>query len=289
MDESPPKINPLMDGSWLNQPVGRCFSLPKKCFVTAGGYDEQELFQSAGCLTRLRGDHGLRQRGRRPAGNEGFGPGPRVLLQREPGAHPQEAKDAFYHYRLEARGIDVYVEAVPAGTEEEGVGESLRSAGVDPASLVLDGSAAFGDWRARRLIDRGRERAVAVAYQMRGGVVYSLIAAASASAMPGDPPGSVMGISGASGSPKPGAPPLRPPPGGPGGARARCGRERGREHIPRGIRDGRIIYRYSAGMARRGEPGSPETAYHWGSMTKVVTAVAVVQLEERGSWDWILP
>ena len=31
-----------------------------------------------------------------------------------------------------------------------------------------------------------------------------------------------------------------------------------------------------------GEPGSPETAYHWGSMTKVVTAVAVMQLEERG-------
>ena len=147
---------------------------------------------------------------------------------------PQEVKDAFYHYRLEARGIDVYVEAVPAGTEEEGVEESLRSAGIDPASLVLDGSAAFGDWRARRLIDRGRERAVAVAYQMRGGVVYSLIAAASASAMPGDPLFCAWVFRE--------LPVLRSRgrrccghhPGGVGGTRARCGRARRREHIPRG-------------------------------------------------------
>jgi len=196
---------------------------------------------------------------------------------------PQEAKDGFYHYRLEARGIDVYVEAVPAGTEEEGVGETLRSAGVDPASLVLDGSTAFGDWRARRLIDRGRDRAVAVAYQMRGGVVYSLVAAASASAMPGDPPGSVMGILGSFRFSEAG-----------GAAAAATTREelealvrdaaerRGGSISLAAIRDGRIFYRYSAGIARRGEPGSPETAYHWGSMTKVVTAVAVMQLEERG-------
>ena len=196
---------------------------------------------------------------------------------------PQEARDGFYHYRLEARGIDVYVEAVPAGTEEEGVGETLRSAGVDPASLVLDGSTAFGDWRARRLIDRGRDRAVAVAYQMRGGVVYSLIVAASASAMPGDPPGSVMGILGSFRFSEAG-----------GAAAAATTREElealvrdaaesgGGSISLAAIRDGRIIYRYSAGMARRGEPGSPETAYHWGSMTKVVTAVAVMQLEERG-------
>ncbi len=210
-------------------------------------------------------------------------PAGRFSFRVSPELAPQEQRDGFYHYRLEARGIDVYVAAVPAGTEEEGVGETLRSAGADPASLVLDGSTALGDWQARRLHDRGKDRVVAIAYQMRGGTVYSLVAAASASAMPGDPPDSVMGILGSFRFSEAG-----------GAAAAIATREelealvrdaaerRGGSISLTVIRDGRIIYRYSAGMSRRGEPASPEVAYHWGSMTKVVTAVAVMQLVERG-------
>ena len=210
-------------------------------------------------------------------------PAGRFSFRVSPELTPQEERNGFYHYRLEARGIDVYVTAVPAGTEEEGVEKTLRSTGADPASLVLDGSTAFGDWQAKRLADRGRDRVVAIAYQMRGGTLYSLVAAAGASAMPGDPPGSVMGILGSFQFSEAG-----------GGAAVPATRD-GLEVLVRGeaekgggsisvaaIRDGRIIYRYSAGTSRQGEPASPGAAYHWGSMTKVVTAVAVMQLVERG-------
>jgi CubicO group peptidase (beta-lactamase class C family) len=209
-----------------------------------------------------------------PAGRFSFKASPELALQ--------EQRDGFYHYRLEGRDIEVYVAAVPAGTEEEGVAETLRSAGADPAFLVLDGSTAFGDWQARRLHDSGSDRVVAIAYQLRGAAVYSLVAASSPSAMPGDPPGAVMGILRSFQFAEAGSAPVA-------ATRdelealVRDAAEKGGGSISlAAIRDGRIVYRYAAGMSRLGEQASAETAYHWGSMTKIVTAVAVMQLVEQG-------
>jgi len=210
-----------------------------------------------------------------PSGRFSFSVSPELTLQ--------EQREGFYHYRLEARGIDAYVQAVRAGTEEEGVGESLRSAGADPTSLVRDGSTSFGVWEARKLHNSASDRVVAIAFQMRGGMLYSLVAASSASAMPGDPPGAVMSILGSfrfseSGGAAPAAATREELE---ALVRDAAGKSGGSISVA-AIRDGRIIYKYSAGTSRLGTPASPEVAYHWGSMTKVVTAVAVMQLVERG-------
>lgn len=46
------------------------------------------------------------------------------------------------------------------------------------------------------------------------------------------------------------------------------------------VKDGRIVYNRTFGYADapRGEKSTPETVYHWWSMTKITTAMAVMQL-----------
>jgi CubicO group peptidase (beta-lactamase class C family) len=50
------------------------------------------------------------------------------------------------------------------------------------------------------------------------------------------------------------------------------------------IRDGRIAARHHAGMADRasGRPVGDSTIFHWASITKTLTAVAIMQLRDRG-------
>ncbi len=50
------------------------------------------------------------------------------------------------------------------------------------------------------------------------------------------------------------------------------------------VKDGRIIYSRGFGWADRprGIPAAPESVYHWWSITKIATAIAVFQLQEKG-------
>jgi CubicO group peptidase (beta-lactamase class C family) len=50
------------------------------------------------------------------------------------------------------------------------------------------------------------------------------------------------------------------------------------------IRDGRVIDRYDAGLEDRasGKKVDDQTIYHWGSITKALTAISVMQLRDRG-------
>ena len=50
------------------------------------------------------------------------------------------------------------------------------------------------------------------------------------------------------------------------------------------VKDGEIVYSNSFGLADgpKNIPATPETIYHWGSMTKPTTATAIMQLQERG-------
>jgi len=51
------------------------------------------------------------------------------------------------------------------------------------------------------------------------------------------------------------------------------------------VKDGKMVYNKSFGLADgpKGVPATPETVYQWGSMTKMTTAVAIMQLHERGT------
>lgn len=53
------------------------------------------------------------------------------------------------------------------------------------------------------------------------------------------------------------------------------------------VKDGRVVYDRAFGLADgpRGVSATPETVYHWWSMTKIPTAIAVLQLAERGLVD----
>jgi len=52
------------------------------------------------------------------------------------------------------------------------------------------------------------------------------------------------------------------------------------------VKDGGIVYRKGFGLSGpSGNPSTPETIYHWFSMTKVVTAIAILQLYEDGLLD----
>jgi CubicO group peptidase (beta-lactamase class C family) len=51
------------------------------------------------------------------------------------------------------------------------------------------------------------------------------------------------------------------------------------------VKDGHVVYNKSFGLADspNGILATPDTIYHWGSMTKPTTATAIMQLQERGA------
>ena len=53
------------------------------------------------------------------------------------------------------------------------------------------------------------------------------------------------------------------------------------------VRDGAVVYENAFGLADgpRKVKATPETVYHWWSMTKIPTAVAIMQLQEQGKLD----
>ena len=48
------------------------------------------------------------------------------------------------------------------------------------------------------------------------------------------------------------------------------------------VKDGRVIGRYDTGLADRGVKVDSATIYHWGSITKTLTAISIMQLRDRG-------
>lgn len=50
------------------------------------------------------------------------------------------------------------------------------------------------------------------------------------------------------------------------------------------VKDGEIVYNRAFGLADgpKQSAATPETVYHWWSMTKIVTAIAILQLQEQG-------
>ena len=195
---------------------------------------------------------------------------------------PRVEQEGFYQYRLETPGLDVSVVAVSAAIEEQGVEEVLKKAGVDHARLVKDGSTSIGDWQGLHWHADGGNLNVALAYQARESTVYGLVVTGTQEAMPADPPSAVMRVLGS----------IQFTP-----AAGRLNRPATREDLERAIesaaaarsssisvaviRDGAIVYRFAAGASRKGMAATPATAYHWGSMTKLVTATAVMKLVEQ--------
>ena len=206
------------------------------------------------------------------------------------GLTPKVETEGFYQYRMETPGIDVYLVARPADLEEKGVEEAFRSAGLQADRLILNGSTAFGDWQARLYHQDGADLNVALAWQARGGTVYALVASGTANAMPGEPPAAVMHLLGSLQFSKAAGGISLP------GTREeleaymrRAAEARGGSISIAASRGGRVIYRYATGSSGTGAQATVDTAYHYGSMTKLVTAVAVMKLVESKAVDLDAP
>jgi CubicO group peptidase (beta-lactamase class C family) len=195
---------------------------------------------------------------------------------------PRVEQEGFYQYSLGTPGIDISVVAAPAAIEEQGIEAILEKAGVDHARLVQDGTTSIGDWQGLHWHLDGGNRNVALAYQARGSTVYGLVVTGSQEAMPADPPSAVMRILGSMRFSLSAGSLNRPA--------TREDLERTIERAAAAlsssisvavIRDGKIVYRFAAGASRQDVTATPATAYHWGSMTKLVTATAVMKLVEQ--------
>ena len=57
------------------------------------------------------------------------------------------------------------------------------------------------------------------------------------------------------------------------------------------VKDGALVYSKGFGLADGPKelPAAPDTVYHWGSVTKTVTAAAIMQLREQGLLDLDAP
>src|SRR5512140_1481555 len=57
------------------------------------------------------------------------------------------------------------------------------------------------------------------------------------------------------------------------------------------VKEGRIVYNNAFGYADepRQTRATPETVYHWWSITKIPTAIAILQLQEQGKVNLAMP
>jgi hypothetical protein len=169
--------------------------------------------------------------------------------------------------------------AVLAAVESEAVARAFARAGIDRSSLESDGIAAFGQWQLERFLpDRDTWRAVA--HQYRGGTAYAFVVRGRMDANPDSLPGPVFGAL----------------------SSFTFGDEAGNVFVPAtfrelemyidsvvettggsvsvaAIRDGEVVYRYASGEALPGVRADVGDSYHWGSITKIATAVAYAQRE----------
>lgn len=193
-------------------------------------------------------------------------------------------------YLLPAPEIYVDIVAADADREADGVSRVFEAIGIDYDALPVAGSMAMGEWRLERFDPDADNRWLAVAYQYRGGTVYAFFVSGGPDSDPDSLPASVFvsldsfAFTDAAGETD------RPTT----IAELEEYVDETAEFFGGGIsiavlEDGDIAYRYAAGLAAPGVEVGAQYAFHWGSITKLVTGVAVMQLVEEGSVDLDAP
>lgn len=193
---------------------------------------------------------------------------------------------SYFSYSMASPAMEMFVVAEKARSEKQGVDVAIKKIGHDPADLALEGTAYAGDWTLKRYATEGSDIWTAIAYQHRGDTIYALLLEGGPDSSPDSPPRPVMHIL---------------------GTFAISGSE-GEVDIPDSlveledyiadvvgptggsvsiavVKNGQVIYRYATGNRDIESATSLDTAYNWGSITKIVTATAVLQLVEDGLVD----
>ncbi len=210
----------------------------------------------------------------------------RFTYRASPDLKAQVTDGTYDHYTLESPAMEVYVVATAAANEQIGRALAFDRIGRDFASLKLDGSTSFGKWRADAFSTGNAGEWAGLAYQYRGDTLYGVVVYGRGDSTSDSLPAPVTTIIGSFEF------------GGTAGEVVRPGSFAELEGFIAGtaasfggsisvaaVKDGRVVFRYAAGDRGRGVPTSPDVAYHWGSITKIATATAVMQQVEQGRID----
>ena len=182
--------------------------------------------------------------------------------------------------------MEVYVVAVEAPNEEVGRALAFERIGRDFAALKLDGTTSFGEWRADAFSTGEEGEWAGLAYQYRGDTLYGMVVFGAGDSSPDSLPGPVTTIIGSFQFSAAAGEVFHPTSFAElEGFIDRTAASFGGSLSVAAVKDGEVVYRYAAGDRGRGLPTGPEVAYHWGSITKIVTATAVMQQVEQGRVD----
>jgi CubicO group peptidase (beta-lactamase class C family) len=200
-----------------------------------------------------------------------------------PDLKPRLTNGAYDHYTLESPPMEVYVVAVEAPSEQLGRALAFDRIGRDFGALKLDGTTSFGEWRADAFKTEVDGEWAGIAYQHRGDTLYGMVVFGGSDTSSDALPEPVAGIIGSFRFSDAAGVVFHP------ASLAelegfidRTAAAFGGSISVAAVENGQVVYRYAAGDRGRGLPTSPEVVYHWGSITKIVTATAVMQQVEKG-------
>jgi len=195
--------------------------------------------------------------------------------------------ESYYHYYLPDDDVPTFVVTESAATEKRALNRAFLKASLDADGFGVAGSSSMGDWKLEKFLHEQTGEEVAVASQYRGDTIYAVIVTTEDERIdPGSPPPSIMRIV----------------------TSMRFTEAAGEIFVPAdleelesfmqktteesggsisvaALRDGEVIYTHAAGERYRGAPADAGVAYNWGSITKLVTATALMQQVELGLVD----
>jgi len=199
---------------------------------------------------------------------------------------PQPTDGSFAHYLLDLPPMQVYVLAVEAPDEQAGKALAFGRSGRDYSALQLDGTPSFGRGRAASYRAGAGGRWAGLAYQYRGDILYALLIFGGGDSSPDSLPPAVNRILGSFRFGAAAGEVFRPASFAELEAYiARTAASFGGSISVAAVADGQVVYRFASGDRGRGLPADPQVAYHWGSISKMATAIAVLQQVEQGRLD----
>jgi len=192
-----------------------------------------------------------------------------------------ETDGTYAKFALAELPLDMYVVTAESSDLEAGIDEALRKLDIDPAALTLKDTGKFSNWTIF-YYSVGDGKGVTVLAQVKDETTYCLIATGD-EAITMNPPANVVNTAG--GFTLTGEEVILP-----------TTVDEFEAYINKFVGDkppalsiavalgGDVIYTKGFGMADvpRGMAATPDTVYQWGSMAKMVTATAIMQLREKG-------
>jgi CubicO group peptidase (beta-lactamase class C family) len=198
---------------------------------------------------------------------------------------------SYYHYYLPADDVHTFVVSESAATEDRALRQAFLTAGFDADGFGAAGSSSMGDWKLEKFLNADSGQEVAVAYQYRGDTVYAVMVTTENERIdPGSPPAEIMRIVTSMTFTEAAGEIFVPADFEELESFIQKTVERSGGSISiAALHEGEVIYTYAAGERFRGVPTDIGVAYNWGSITKLVTATALMQQVERGLVDLDAP